>query len=125
MRALCLVGDVRPYRAGARLPSGGDHMKRFRLWTAVPNGCGSVLRGDGSREGLIKLTGRAPMWAPLSKGWSCQQDSLTDALALAQSLGIDVNIVGPRSRKAHLSDVLDAAPAPRWGEQAVPGFGRW
>lgn len=99
--------------------------RRRRQWTAERNGCSSLLRGEGSRAALEQITGRAPMWAPLSKGWSCQEDTLSDALALAQALGIDVNVMGPRARRSRAIDALRAAPAPRWSEQTDPGSGRW
>ncbi|MGB3761837.1 MAG: hypothetical protein WA966_01340 [Ornithinimicrobium sp.] len=100
-------------------------MNRRRKWSATMNRHASTLSGYGAREALIQLTGHAPVYVASEHAYSCQQHTLEDACALAQRLGIDVEIVGRRARRARLLDALMAAPAPRFPEQADPGSGLW
>ncbi|WP_214055973.1 hypothetical protein [Nocardioides aquaticus] len=85
----------------------------------------SILRGRGSREILIQITGRAPVWVASARGWSCQERSARSSIALAEHLGYDIEVIGRRSARARAIDALLAAPAPRFPEQADPGGGRW
>ena len=59
-------------------------------------GMGSLVRGHGSRELIIDVTGRAPMWSSVSRGWSLQETTARDVVAAAESRGYDVVITGPR-----------------------------
>lgn len=89
-------------------------MKGRPQWTAERNGHASILRGHGSREALVELTGRSPVYVASAQGWSCQADTLDDACALAQVRGIDVEVVGSRAARSRAVEALRAAPAPRW-----------
>jgi hypothetical protein len=88
-------------------------------------GPGSLVRGFGSRELVEEITGRPPVWIPRLRGWSCQERTARNVVALAESKNYDVVITGPRTRKAHLFAVLSAAPPPRNHDLTDPGSGLW
>lgn len=77
------------------------------------DGQGSLVRGYGSRDLYERVVGRPPVYIPRLRGWSCQERTARNIVALAESLGYDVVITGGRSRKQQLLDVLMAAPPPR------------
>lgn len=99
-------------------------MRRRRVLEVELDRHQSILRGHGSREILIQITGRAPVWVASARGWSCQEHSARSSVALAEHLGYDIEVIGRRSARACAIDALMAAPAPRWPEQPDPGGGR-
>lgn len=63
------------------------------LNTAVDN----IVRGPGAGEILVSLTGRKQVYSPLRRGYSVQEKTARDAVAVAERLGYDVVISGRRS----------------------------
>ena len=76
-------------------------------------GFGSLVRGYGARAMVEEVSGRPPVWLPRLRGWSCQEKTARNVVALAESRNYDVVITGRRSRKAELFAILSAAPPPR------------
>jgi hypothetical protein len=64
-------------------------------------GMGSLVRGFGSREIVISVTGRAPVWSSIRRGWSLQETTARDVVAAAEARGYDVVITGPRAAADH------------------------
>jgi hypothetical protein len=88
-------------------------------------GPGSLVRGYLVREMVEEVSGRPPVWIPRLRGWSCQERTARNVIALAESKHYDVVITGPKTRKAQLFAILDAAPPPRSLDLADPGRGLW
>ncbi len=88
-------------------------------------GLGSLVRGYGSREMVETVTGRAPVWIPRLRGWSCQEQTARNVVALAESKGYDVTITGKRTRKAELFAIVSAAPPPRTADLSDPERTLW
>lgn len=91
-------------------------------------GCGSLVRGYGSRALIEEVTGRPPIWIPRLRGWSCQERTATKVIALATERHYDVDMVGPRTRRQRMQDILNAAPMPVWPPVEQPDSGeggRW
>lgn len=88
-------------------------------------GPGSLVRGYRSRELIEEIVGRPPVWIPRLRGWSCQERTARNVVALAESKHYDVVITGPKTRKARLFAILEAAPPPRNLDLADPGCGLW
>lgn len=59
------------------------------------DGMGSLMKGHGARELIISVTGRAPMWSSVRRGWSLQETTARDIVAAAEGLGWEVVITGP------------------------------
>lgn len=78
-------------------------------------GMGSLVRGYGSRELIIDVTGRAPMWSSIHRGWSLQETTARDVVAAAESRGYDVVITGPRAAREMNPAHTPAAPEPEAG----------
>ncbi|SDD89796.1 hypothetical protein [Nocardioides lianchengensis] len=76
-------------------------------------GPGSLVRGYGSRALVEAVAGKPPVWISRLRGWSCQEKTARNVVALAETQGYDVLITAQRTRKAHLFAVLSAAPPPR------------
>lgn len=57
-------------------------------------GMGSLVRGYGSRELIIDVTGRPPIWSAIRRGWSLQETTARDVVAAAESRGYGVVITG-------------------------------
>ena len=81
--------------------------------TVELGGVGSLVSGYRARDLCEQVTGRAPVYIPRLRGYSCQEHTAKDVVALAERLGYDVVVVGRRTRREQLLDVLMAAPAPR------------
>lgn len=80
-------------------------------------GMGSLVRGYGSRELIIDLTGRPPMWSSIRRGWSLQESTARDVVAAAEARGYDVVITGPRA--------VDRNPANTPAAASAEGGGLW
>lgn len=80
---------------------------RRRVLQVDLDGYGSLVRGYGSRELLFDLTGRAPVWSNIRRGWSVQEKTARDVIAAADARGFDVLIAG--SRKVRLPDPVPIA----------------
>jgi hypothetical protein len=71
-------------------------------------GPGSVVRGYGSRGLVESITGRPPVWRRSARGWSVQEKTGREVLALAQHLDVDLVVSGPRGdRQREDQDVVD------------------
>jgi hypothetical protein len=81
-------------------------------------GCGSLVRGYGSRDLVMSITGRTPVWSTVRRGWSLQETTARDVIAAAEVHGYDVVITGPRA-----SDRSNPANTPR--PLPDPGGGLW
>lgn len=57
-------------------------------------GCGSLVRGYGSRDMVETITGNAPLWIRSARGWSVQEHTARDVVGLAESRGYDIVITG-------------------------------
>jgi hypothetical protein len=86
-------------------------------------GPGSLVRGYNSRALVEEIAGRPPVWMPRLRGWSCQERTARNVIALAEVKGYDVVITGQQTRKAHLFAILSAAPPPK--DFADQGGGLW
>jgi hypothetical protein len=80
-------------------------------------GMGSLVRGYGSRELVMSVTGRAPVWSSIRRGWSLQEVTARDVVAAAEAQGFDVVITGPRAS--------DRNPANTPRPMPDPGGGLW
>ena len=72
-------------------------MKRLDVENVSP-AC-DVIRGHGSRELIQQVTGRAPMWSPLSRGWGCQPHTTAEVVARAERLGYLVTTSNPPTQR--------------------------
>lgn len=86
-------------------------------------GPGSLVRGYRSRELVEEVAGKPPVWIPRLRGWSCQERTARNVVALAETKNYDVVITGARTRKANLFAVLSAAPPQR--DLKDPERGLW
>lgn len=55
------------------------------------------LRGYGSRDLIVELKGRPPLWSPSTRAWTVSERTARDVVALAESRGFDIVVVGPRA----------------------------
>lgn len=78
----------------------------------------ALVRGYGSRDLVMKVTKRTPVWATLSRGWVVQPNTADDVIAIAEERGYLVTVVDQRPRPAR---VAPATP----GDPADPGRGLW
>lgn len=81
-------------------------MKR-RVLEVELTGVGSLVRGPGARELVVTVTGRAPVWSSIRRGWSVQQSTARDVIAAAEIRNYDILIAGPRSARAYTSSPPD------------------
>ena len=70
--------------------------RRRRVLDAELNGCASLVKGPGSRELVIEVSGRAPVWSSVRRGWSLQEHTARDVIAAAEARFYDIVITGPR-----------------------------
>ena len=47
----------------------------------------ALVNGHGTREMLTELTGRAPVWATISRGWVVQPHLARDLVAILEHRG--------------------------------------
>ena len=80
-------------------------------------GCGSLIRGYRARELYERVTGRAPVYIPLARGYSCQEKTAKDVIAIAEAQGFDVVVTGKRTSRERALDALMAAPIPSLPER--------
>lgn len=99
-------------------------MRRRRLLRVELNRHASLVSGHGAYE-LIREQNGHPVWISTLRGFSVQEATARDLIAMAELRGYDVEITGPRARRQRLLDALMAAPAPRFPEQADPGASLW
>jgi hypothetical protein len=86
---------------------GGRPLNR-RVLEVELAGPGSVVRGYGSRGLVESITGRPPVWRRAVRGWSVQEKTAAEVLAVAQHLGVDLVVTGPRGgRHQDDQDVVD------------------
>ncbi|WP_343909042.1 hypothetical protein [Nocardioides aquiterrae] len=52
------------------------------------------VSGHGSRQLLVDMTGRPPVWLTRSRAWSTTPKSARDLAALAELRGYDVTVTG-------------------------------
>lgn len=57
-------------------------------------GCGSLVRGYGSRDLVEQITGHPPLWVRSERGWSVQEHTARDVVSLAERHGYDIVITG-------------------------------
>jgi hypothetical protein len=88
--------------------------------TVVLDGYSSLVRGYGSRDMVQAVTGRPPTYSSVRKGWSCQEDTARDVIAVAEARNCDIVITGGRSPRPE----PDQRP-PHQPEQPDPGRGLW
>ncbi len=88
-------------------------------------GPGSLVRGYNARALVEEVLGRPPVWIPRLRGWSCQEKTAKNVVALAELRNYDVVITGPRTRKQQLFAILSAVPPPRNHDLSDPGGGLW
>jgi hypothetical protein len=66
-------------------------VKRIEVEYETPS-C-ALVRGHGSRDLVMKVTKRSPVWATLSRGWVVQPHTAGDVIAVAESRGYDVVVI--------------------------------
>lgn len=71
-----------------------------------------LIRGHGARRLLIESTGRPQVWSPTRRGFSCQERTALDVLALAECYGYEVVITGPRGVQQETSPPVAEADEP-------------
>lgn len=86
--ARAAVRRTRP-RAGL-LPAGCSMSRRLEV-EFVNDSC-AYVRGYGSRELLVDIRGRAPVWSTLSRAWVTVPQTARDIVAVAESRGYDVTV---------------------------------
>lgn len=64
------------------------------------DGYGSLVRGHGSRDLVILITGRPPVWSGLRRGWSVKEVTARDVVAAAEIRNYDIVITGRRATAA-------------------------
>jgi hypothetical protein len=52
----------------------------------------ALVNGHGTREMLIELTNRPPVWATRSRGWVVQPHRARDLIAILEHRGYDVTV---------------------------------
>ena len=78
-----------------------------RLLVTFENQNAATVAGWRSRELLEELTGRAPLYMPLRRGWYTRPKTARDLIAVAQSRGWAVEIGQPDEHAAaHARGVL-------------------
>lgn len=60
------------------------------------DGYGSLVSGYGARDLVVEVAGRA-VWTSIRRGWSVQERTARDVIAIAETRGYDVLIAGRRS----------------------------
>lgn len=93
-------------------------MRRRVLEVELNTTYDALVRGPGAYQLIVDTTGRPGIWSHQRRGFSLQEDSAKRVAALAEQLGYDIVITGPRSRPA---------PAPIVTAEVVadPGGGLW
>jgi hypothetical protein len=69
------------------------------------------LRGYGSRALIMELKQRPPLWSPLAHAWTVSERTARDVVALAETRGYNIVVVGPRTAEAQRR-VAPATPEP-------------
>lgn len=80
-----------------------------RLEVEFVNDSCALLRGYGSRDLVVELKSRPPVWATRDRAWVVQPATAHDVIALAESRNVEVFITGgpPQTRSSsedHLAD---------------------
>lgn len=75
-------------------------------------GYGSLVRGYGSRDLVISVTGRTPVWSAIRRGWSVQESTARDVVAAAEADGYDVVITGRRAVDQNPANIPRTTPEP-------------
>ena len=90
-------------------------------------GCGSLVRGYGSRDLVEEVSGRPPVWMSRLRGWSIQEWTARKVVALAETRGYDITIIEARSPAARTPAPQPPAPdfSQREFKQAEPEAGLW
>ena len=96
-------------------------MKRLEV-TIESKHCAHV-RGYGSRDLLTELRGRPPIWATLARAWVTTERTALDLVAVAESRGYVVELVGATSRGQGEPSGVPSGEAR--GKQPDPGRGLW
>lgn len=75
-------------------------------------GYGSLVRGYKAREIVEEVTSRPPVWMSRLRGWSVQERTARDVVAVAERRGYDITVIGPVRAvpTAPTSPVEDASP---------------
>lgn len=68
-------------------------MARKTLYAAEAGPCTAYLKGFGSRELIIDVRRRAPLWAVRHRAWCLMPSSLADVIAFAETRGYFVPMV--------------------------------
>ena len=95
---------------------------RRRVLEVELAGMGSLVRGPGSRDLIVEVTGRAPVWSSIRRGWSLQESTVRDVVAAAELAGFDVVITGRRAA-AHAPPAGSPRPDPASTPLEVDLFG--
>ncbi len=82
---------------------------RRRVLEVEFDGVGSLMRGHGSRELIAEVVGRPPVWRTLAHGWSVQEHTARDVVALAEERGYDIVVLGPQATRQRREQM--SAPA--------------
>lgn len=68
-------------------------MARRTLYAAEVGPCTAYIKGYGSRELLIDVRGRAPLWWVRGRAWVTTPQTLADVIAIAETRGYVVELV--------------------------------
>lgn len=64
------------------------------ILVSITSASSAFVRGYGSRDLLVDLTGRAPVWVSTLRAWSCQTTTANDLVAACEARSIPVEVVG-------------------------------
>jgi hypothetical protein len=79
---------------------------------------GSIVRGPGARELVVEVSGRAPVWLALHRGYSVQETTARDVVAAAEARNYDIVIAGRQALPV-------PTPTPAPAVEVDPGGGLW
>ena len=85
-----------PARPRTRRERRIDERRRRGLEVEIESRHCARLRGYGSRDLIIELKQRPPLWSPLAHAWTVSARTARDVVALAESRNYDIVVLGPR-----------------------------
>lgn len=85
-----------------------------RLEVEYVNASCALLRGYGSRDLVVEIRRKAPVWATRDRAWVVQPSTARDVIALAERRGYEICVSGDQETKG--------SKEPFVHKQLTPGF---